>query len=303
VGDGARLQASGGADQNGEYKMTQRWLMGAAAAALTVAGAFAAQAADLPTRKEAPAPVFVPPPFTWTGFYVGANAGGVWTNGNSSSTLNAFGIPIAQLNLLNATIPNQNFGSGQSGFIGGGQAGYNYQWGSAVLGVETDFDGSTLSRNRSFIGPTFVDPLHRGGNDFFTLNGSARLSWLGSTRARIGWVATPDNRLLIYGTGGVAYGGGHANLSVFDATNGWYWSTNNNNSSTRVGWTAGGGVEYAFTNNIIIGAEYLYFHLGSRTINTYPSIFASNFFGPGVTTSTNVKFEGSVARARISYKF
>jgi outer membrane immunogenic protein len=283
--------------------MNQRWLMGAAATALTVAGAFAAQAADLPTRKEAPAPVFVPPPFTWTGFYVGANAGGVWTNGNSSTTLYDYGIPFAQLSLLNTAFPNQNFGSGQSGFIGGGQAGYNYQWGSAVLGVETDFDGSTLSRNRSFTGPTFANPVLGGaGSDFFTLNGSSRLSWLGSTRARLGWVATPDNRLLIYGTGGVAYGGGHANLSVFDATNGWYWSTNNN-SSTRVGWTVGGGVEYAFTNNIIIGAEYLYFDLGSKNINTYPSLAASSFFGPGVYTSTNAKFEGSVARARISYKF
>ena len=62
--------------------MKHRWLMGAAAAVLTVAGAVSAQAADLPTRKEAPVPVFVPPPFTWTGFYVGVNAGGICTNGN-----------------------------------------------------------------------------------------------------------------------------------------------------------------------------------------------------------------------------
>jgi outer membrane immunogenic protein len=204
--------------------------------------------------------------------------------------------------LLNTAFPLANLGSGNSGFIGGGQAGYNYQWGSAVLGIETDFDGSSLSRHRNFIGAPFVNPLIRNNTDFFTLNGSTSLGWLGSTRARLGWVATPDNRLLIYGTGGVAYGSGHANLSIYDATNNWFW-TSNNTSGTRTGWTVGGGVEYAFTNNIIFGAEYLYFDLGTRYINTYPSVFASNFFGPGVYTSTQVKFEGSVARARISYKF
>ena len=57
--------------------MANNWLKGVAIAALTAVGAVAAQAADLPTRKEAPAPVFVPPPFTWTGFYVGLNAGGI----------------------------------------------------------------------------------------------------------------------------------------------------------------------------------------------------------------------------------
>ena len=60
---------------------------GAAAAAMTVASAVAAQAADLPTRKAPPAPVFVPPPFTWTGFYIGVNAGGIWSSGSRSATL------------------------------------------------------------------------------------------------------------------------------------------------------------------------------------------------------------------------
>ena len=135
--------------------MNNRWLMGAAAAALTIAGAFAAQAADLPTRKgPAPAPVFVPPPFTWTGFYVGLNAGGVWGSGSVSSTLFANGFPF-----LETEWPSGNLGGSQTGFIGGGQAGYNWQTGSFVLGVETDFDWTDLSRNSSFVGATFRRPL------------------------------------------------------------------------------------------------------------------------------------------------
>ena len=281
--------------------MTNRWLMGAAVAAMTVAGAFAAQAADLPTRKEAPPPIFVPPPFSWTGFYIGGNVGGVWSSGGNSNTqLFTGGFPVANFALA-SVFPNTSLGSSNSGFIGGGQAGYNYQWGSWVFGVETDFDGTDLSRNRNIIGPTFIEPILRR-NDFFTANGKISLDWLGSTRARVGFVATPDNRLMIYGTGGVAYGGGSANLDVFDAVNFWGFNTNSG-SKTRSGWTVGGGVEYAWTNNIIFGAEYLYYDLGSRTINTFPTVQASNFFGPSTFTSTKINFDGSVIRARVSYKF
>jgi len=278
-------------------------LFGAAYVALAVAGAVSAQAADLPTRKDAPAPVFVPPPFTWTGLYAGAIAGGVWSNGgNASTTVFANGLPIGTISGVPATLadvfPGSNFGSSQSGFIGGGQAGYNYQWGSWVFGVETDFDGTTLSRSRSVIGPTFVEPFF-GLNDFLTANGSVKLDWLGSTRGRVGYAW---DRLLIYGTGGVAYGGASSHLDVFDAVDGFGFSSNGG-SSTRTGWTAGGGVEYAFTNNWIIGAEYLYYNLGSRHLNIVPNVAASDFFGAAVFSQTKIDFTGSSVRARLSYKF
>jgi len=288
--------------------MTKRWLTGVAAAALTVAGAFAAQAADLPTRKEAPAPVFVPPPFTWTGFYIGVNAGGVWSTGDAHSTVFANGFPVANVtnpSWIYGYWPNGNLKNDDVGFIGGGQAGYNYQWGAWVFGVETDFDGSSLSKSRNFIGPAFSNPIFGptfGSNDWLAANGKISLDWLGSTRGRIGFVATPDNRLMFYGTGGFAYGGGSAHLNVYDNVNGWYWSSGNHDQ-TRTGWTVGGGVEYAWTNNIIIGAEYLYYNLGSKTFYALPNVAASNYFGAAVYNSTKVNFEGSVARARISYKF
>jgi outer membrane immunogenic protein len=278
-------------------------LLGAAYMALVVAAAVSAQAADLPTRKEAPVPIFVPPPFTWTGFYIGANAGGVWSSGgNASTTVFANGVPIGTISGVPATLadvfPGSNFGSSQSGFIGGGQAGYNYQWGSWVFGVETDFDGTTLSRSRTVIGPTFVEPFF-GLNDFFTANGSVKLDWLGSTRGRVGYAW---DRLLIYGTGGVAYGGASSHLDVFDAVDGFGFSSSGG-SSTRTGWTAGGGVEYAFTNNWIIGAEYLYYDLGSRHLNIVPNVAASDFFGAAVFSQTKIDFTGSSVRARLSYKF
>ena len=284
--------------------MIHRRLLGAAYVALAVAGAVSAQAADLPTRKEAPPPVFVPPPFTWTGFYAGVNAGGVWTNGNASTTTTAFanGFPIGTISgtaaNLGEVFPGSNFGGGQSGFIGGGQAGYNWQTGAFVFGVETDFDGTTLSRSRSVIGPSFVEPIF-GLTDFFTANGSVKLDWLGSTRGRVGYAW---DRLLIYGTGGVAYGGASSHLDVFDAVHGFDFSSSGG-SSSRVGWTIGGGVEYAFTNNWIIGAEYLYYDLGSRHLNIVPNAAASDFFGTSVFSQTKISFTGSVARARISYKF
>jgi outer membrane immunogenic protein len=280
--------------------MMNRWLKGVAIVALMAVGAVAAQAADLPTRKEAPAPVFVPPPFTWTGFYVGLNAGGMFTTGSRSATIFD---PAAGTDggFLNADFPG-GLGNGQTGFIGGGQAGYNWQTGAFVLGVETDFQGTTVSKSFNQTGIPFsgpgVPPFLVGDN--LTVNGKASLDWLGTTRGRVGFVVTPDNRLMIYATGGVAYGGGSSNFSVFDATTGSVFS--GSPSSTRVGWTAGAGVEYALTNNWTIRGEYLYADLGSTNFQTVGNAAAATFF-PGVFASAKISYNASIVRAAVNYKF
>jgi outer membrane immunogenic protein len=288
--------AYGVAPQTETKKMMNRWLKGVAVAALTAVGAVAAQAADLPTRKEAPAPVFVPPPFTWTGFYVGVNAGGIWPSGGRSASI--LDTTAATAAFVDAGFPG-GLGSQSAGFIGGGQAGYNWQTGAFVLGVETDFDGSTLSKSFNNVGTPFVGAGGLTG-DFLTVNGKNSLTWLGTTRGRVGFVATPDNRLMIYGTGGVAYGGGNSQFSVFDATTGSIFS--GNPSSTRVGWVIGGGVEYAITNNITIKGEYLFADLGSSSFTTTPNGFAAANF-PGVSASGKIDWEASIFRAGVNYKF
>ncbi len=273
--------------------MTNRLMASIAAAALTAVGAIAAQAADLPTRKEAPAPIFVPPPFTWTGFYVGANLGGIWGSSSATSTLYSAGFPILQ-----TFFPNGSLGSSGTGVIGGGQAGYNWQSGSFVFGGEADFDWTSLSRNKSSVGPRFIDPF--GVSDFLTVNGSARLNWLSTVRARAGFVVTPDNRLMVYGTGGFAFGGASSHLTVFDATDGLAWSGSKNN--TRTGWTLGAGAEYAITNNITVRGEYLYDNLGNSNAVTVGNP-ASQLLFPGVYATSKVHYDGSILRAGVNYKF
>jgi outer membrane immunogenic protein len=277
--------------------MTNRWLTGIAATALIAAGAVAAQAADLPTTKAPPAPVFVPPPFTWTGFYVGVNAGAVWNMGSNSTSL-AWPTALGT-NWLGTYYPS-GFNNSNTGFIGGGQAGYNWQTGAFVLGVETDFDGTTMNRTFNYTSAPFAPIVTPYPGDTLYVNAKANLDWLGTTRARLGFVATPDNRLMIYATGGVAYGGGSSSFNAYDAQNNFFLS--GSPSSSRVGWTVGGGVEYAITNNITLKGEYLYYNLGSTSFTTVPTgPFATAF--PGVVAYNKFEFDGSIARVGVNYKF
>ena len=180
-----------------------RWTFGLSALhSRSVLGATAASAADLPTRKEAPAPApaAYAPLYSWTGFYVGANVGGVWGTGN----INATGVSPGDA--LSAYFPS-TLGGGPTGWLGGGQIGYNYQMGSAVVGAETDFDWTSLRRSGSFT--SVATPL----GPTLTSYGSSRLDWLGTLRARAGFAATADNRLLLYLTGGLAYGGGRTSAA------------------------------------------------------------------------------------------
>jgi outer membrane immunogenic protein len=146
-------------------------------AALTVTTALgtAAHAADLPVRSAPPAPIVAAAPvFTWTGFYVGVNAGYGWNTNDDDVVIPGVGTFEAD---------------DEGGFIGGGQVGYNYQIGSFVLGLETDIQYADIGGDTNFGG------ILNGDDD--------DESWFGTVRARAG-VAL--DRALIYATGGLAYG-------------------------------------------------------------------------------------------------
>jgi outer membrane immunogenic protein len=290
-------------------------------AALAIS-AGSALAADLPSRKAPPLLPPPPPPAPlWTGFYVGLNAGGTWANSNLQTlgvgpVAYTPGFPNGNLLQLNAhlaafssaaSVSGVNSGA-KGGFIGGGQIGYNWQfYGSFVAGVEADIQGLAGSGGAGSVATSAS--VGNGSNfiGFHSFRGS--IDYIGTVRGRLGWLFTPT--LLLYGTGGLAYGGvtlnttslvyndNLSNLGVLPASLGGV-----NFSNTQVGWTAGGGVEWMFMPNWSAKVEYLYYDLGSVTQNY--ALASSNTVLPQSALfggQARARVNGNIVRAGLNYHF
>ncbi|WP_247642898.1 outer membrane protein [Brucella abortus] len=208
---------------------------------LTVAGVIVAE----------PAPVAVDT-FSWTGGYIGINAG--YAGGK-------FKHPFSDIEQDGGPRFSGSLDVTASGFVGGVQAGYNWQLANGlVLGGEADFQGSTVKSK--LVGNGNLSDIGVAGN----LSGDessvleTKVQWFGTVRARLGF--TPTERLMVYGTGGLAYGKVKTQLSAYGDG-----EFSAGNSKTKAGWTLGAGVEYAVTNNWTLKSEYLYTDLGKRSFN------------------------------------
>jgi outer membrane immunogenic protein len=256
------------------------------AAASFLAFATTASAADLPRKSVAP--VFAATPaFTWTGFYVGVNAGYTWAadkNAAIGAGLDPSGILPANFAL--GRLPS-SIALEAKGFLGGVQIGYNWQMpGSAfVLGVETDIQYSGAKKNATF----------RNVAAGTVYDASTKLEYFGTLRARLGFAVMPQ--FLIYATGGLAYG------QVKDSGSGGFPGAGQfvtfSSSKTRVGYALGGGAEYALTRNVSVKAEYLYYDLGKTSGQTTP--FTN--YAPPTTLAVERKNTGHIARAGVNYRF
>ena len=215
-------------------------------------------AADLPTTKSAPVPAYAPPPVY--------NWTGFYVGVNAG---------VGFWDTGNVTIFDPELGpqtrrvDSNTAFVGGGQAGYNDQIGQTVFGVEADIQGVSGGTSFNWGKYTFFGPSN-GGNP----------GYLGTVRGRLGYAI---DRTLIYATGGFAYG---------ELFNGPF--TNN----TGTGYTAGGGVEYAFSNNWTGRIEGLFVNLdnGSRT----RTLVNAGVAYPITSTGGN---DGGLVRLGLNYKF
>jgi len=196
-----------------------------------------------------------------------------------------------------------------SGFIGGGQWGANYQFNNWVLGVEGDFQGIASSNRTDTLfnrATTFVPGFAPfPTNQIFAA--SRRLDWVGTERARIGFLLWPT--FLVYGTGGLAYGDTRASVAigqnVFFPVRGFSPGFSVGTfRQTLAGWTAGGGVEWLFYPNWSLKVEYLYYDLGGVTIGMSPLV--NSFLGGPSTVGApfgHTRFNGNIVRAGLNYHF
>jgi len=280
--------------------------MRAFATALSVALTVPAFAADLPALK---APPYVPPPPLWAGFYGGLNAGGTFSTGsgvtNSSGDLyDDYALAAAGAAGAASAIVSGSGNSNNSGILGGGQLGYNFQFHQNLLaGLEVDLQAISGSNSGVVVGAA-PDPQGTATQMVTTGQYKASLDYLGTLRGRAGFLLSPT--WLAYATGGLAYGA--ANLSATFATvdaaglygPGYGPSTY---SQTRVGWTVGAGVEWMFLPNWSAKVEYLYYDLGTVTTNSVVSGLnnLSGAVGYAYGTSTSAPFNGHIVRAGVNY--
>jgi outer membrane immunogenic protein len=234
--------------------MRKKGFLIATSAGFAAAAVPGAQAADMPIK----APRYAEPAASWAGWYIGAHAGAAWQQTNASTTYEGF------------TTNNNTFSN--SGFIGGGQIGYNWQHGNFVFGLEGDISG--LSNKNSGVA---------NGYQF-----TSRVHWLSTVRGRFG-LAVGDT--MAYATAGVAFGGVRSSLDFAFSKSDSYSGTSSN--KTRTGWTVGGGVEHMLSRNWTVGLEALFVDLGKS------SVFDSKNSGK----TGNFQNQLVIGRVKLNYKF
>ena len=215
-----------------------------------------AMAADLsrPVYKAPPAGA-LPVAYDWTGFYVGGHVGYGWAKKDWQDSFGLYNL---------STNPN--------GFLGGGQVGFNYQIGQFVLGAEGDFSWTGINSGSTVLG--IVPPP---GASFNT-----NVNWTSTLTGRAG---IAFDRWLVYGKGGVAW----ANDKF--STNAYTFPGTIEVTDTRIGWTAGAGVEYAFAPSWSAKLEYNFMDFGDKAVSFAPA------------TSTTVDQHIHAVKLGINYKF
>jgi outer membrane immunogenic protein len=223
---------------------------------------------------------------TWTGWYVGVNAGGIWSDGEFSIVPNQVGPPgsgaftpaaaAAFRNVLNRT--ERDFD-----FTGGAQFGYSRQWGPLVVGVEFDF--GYIQAGRTFSGVVPPGPGVGGA----TVTESYRSRWLNTNRLRFGY---DSGAVLYYATGGIAV----ANVEVDSRAVGGPAVVVGSETSTQVGWTAGVGAEWMVAPRWSVKLEYLHADLGTTKVRSTDPNFPPSFI------DTSLRLRENIVKAGLNYR-
>jgi opacity protein-like surface antigen len=243
---------------------------------LALAGA--ASAADLPMKA-----AYAPPPpiLSWAGFYIGGHGGYGWKDDPFSLTISSN--PRTILNGFRST-----------GWVAGGQFGYNWQYGGFVGGVELDVSATDIKGNSAFVTTDF------GGGNLFSRQLGDDVRLLGSARGRFGWA--PSSDWLLYGTGGLGWE--RLNQTSFSGQiipGTGFFNVNSTTPTSLFGWVLGAGVEYRLWQTNWIGRlEYLHYDFGQFRNSTF---IVTNIQGEFGQSSPAGDQKIDVVRVGLSYKF
>jgi outer membrane immunogenic protein len=269
---------------------------------------------------------------SWTGLYAGLNAGYGWSGHGINTVADAYDASVYWHSQNNRPIGNGGLSTvnsgwssvNQGGFLGGFQAGYNYQYGSnIVVGLETDIQGSTMNGSGSFSGQAITPTYNTSNHPLQELNyyagatsTQAGMDWFGSMRGRLGYLIKPS--LLIFGTGGLSYGGVYAQTNFSSSTLVYNVSSGNQDTmqmlagkgfttNSLVGWNAGAGLEWMLMQNWSLKAEAIYYDLGSMNLKGTGYSPDTNGFGSTdyqfVSTNTSIRYNGVISRMGVNYHF
>jgi outer membrane immunogenic protein len=275
------------------------------ATAALVALSSAAYAADMGMPLKAPPPL--PPPVQdWSGVYVGLEGGYEWATQNLSPAYDPF---YSVGKYWGVTVPTVSSVS-QSGWLFGGFAGVQKQWGSWVLGLEGDFDaddsdGSTTSTVVHNFCVRCADDKPVDYTSTRSAEIEAKIDELGSMRGKVGWAFSPN--WLIYGTGGLAFAHVQDTATATDSlgytgsppffTHTANWS----GGESMLGWAAGAGIDWKWQidpgSAVILGVEYLHYQFDTNSITLPDS------FGNGGAIGLNTKETVDTIKGRISWLF
>jgi outer membrane immunogenic protein len=262
-------------------------------AAIATVAATSAMAADLPMKQPVytKAPVYVEPIFDWTGFYVGGNIGYSWGRSSDTSTITN-GAGTIVFSGVDRTDLN--------GIVGGGQIGYNWQMRNWLFGFEADIQGTGEKGTHGYLCPQSTCLPNIVGaavvlGPAVTEALSQKIDWFGTVRGRVGVLAAP--KVLLYVTGGLAYGEVASNATIAPVTTGISAAIPGVNT-TNVGWTLGAGVEGVIAPNWTARLEYLYVDLGRVSGSLATTIGTTN-----LVNTFSSRITDNILRVGINYKF
>ncbi|ARN83142.1 outer membrane protein [Methylocystis bryophila] len=283
-------------------------LLGATALQLLIPPA---RAADLPSVKAAPVSA---PAFTWTGLYLGMDFGYTWS---ASPSITALSANLVDRSLLGwgpaSALSASGFtGANLDGFLAGGGLGYNWQFHDRfVAGIEADLEGAGVRGGgglRNIVPNPNIFGLSAAAVTGAKLN--RNLEYLSTVRGRLGFAPTPN--LLVYATGGLAFGGVSESASFGQNLRPSFFAAGEAKGSAfenRAGWSLGAGLEYALTPALSAKIEYLYYDLGSKTLTNaeISPLAAQSVLGLlpiflANATNVSTRYDGNIVRAGLNYR-